>query len=463
VTPEQSISIQGSEPRSTAEHRKRELFLGYLDAIWNQKEMESRFAPDFWPHDLIQGDQRPPVGVGIEAMRGFHETINSAFTAVRPVAAAWIEDDAELSEVGEGSDTLDLVGARMIIKYVHDRAPFTLPDVAMGETGRVYEPSDREVIIEVTHVMRVDNDGRVTDGWNRISMEEIIRQLNQNLTDGYQRSITVAAPRKAVWAVVSDDTRLGEWSGEYRSHRRRDDKLVKIGPYQLTWNTVPKGLYQDSVKWTLTLTEEGTATIITESCEVGPPRLMGQFLRLVKPGRRGRTPDLLADLARLKIIVEAPDPPDLKPDMLLTLLNVYTAQFGSYTTLLWQVPVLGLTAQAFLLTIALGHQVSGGARIAACTLSVIIACASWSLMHSQRGRAINQAELARRASSKLSLKNFLGNDFKLDDAIPKRTNAQDVWDADHGIYHIWKICMALFIVADGLIILSVLARFNWFT
>ena len=66
VTPEQNISIQGSEPRSAAERRKRELFVGYLAAVWNPKEMESRFAPDFWPHDLIPGDQRPPAGVGTQ-------------------------------------------------------------------------------------------------------------------------------------------------------------------------------------------------------------------------------------------------------------------------------------------------------------------------------------------------------------------------------------------------------------
>ena len=47
VTPEHGFSIQGSEPRSAAERKKRAWFLGYLDAVQNPKEMESRFAPDF--------------------------------------------------------------------------------------------------------------------------------------------------------------------------------------------------------------------------------------------------------------------------------------------------------------------------------------------------------------------------------------------------------------------------------
>lgn len=113
LTPEQSLSIQGSEPRSAAKRKKRELFLGFLDAVLNPKEMESRFAPDFLPHDLIPGDQRPPAGVGIEAMRGFREIINSAFTTVRSVEGTWIEDGTELSEVAGGADPGDLVGASM--------------------------------------------------------------------------------------------------------------------------------------------------------------------------------------------------------------------------------------------------------------------------------------------------------------------------------------------------------------
>lgn len=185
VTPEHGFSIQGSEPRSAAERKKRELFLGYLDAVLNPKEMESRFAPDFWPHDLIPGDQRPPVGVGTQAMSGFRETINSAFTTVRSAGGAWIEDDTALSEVAGGADPGDLVGARMVVTYVHDGGPLTLPGVAVGEhavaeAALVYEPSGKDVIVEVADVMRVDDDGLVTDRWNRISMEDFIRQLDQN-------------------------------------------------------------------------------------------------------------------------------------------------------------------------------------------------------------------------------------------------------------------------------------------
>ncbi len=180
-------------------------------------------------------------------------------------------------------------------------------------------------------------------------------------------------------------------------------------------------------------------------------------------GRRHREASLKADLYRLKGVVEAPDRKDFKSADLLALLNVYTAQFGSYTTLLWQVPALGLAAQAFLLTIALGSPISDDARYIASALSIIIAFASGFLMHNQRGRAINQAELAKRLSYKLSLKDFLGGDFKLDDAVLKKANAQDVWAVDHLIYQGWILCMGLFIIADLLVIVSVSTGRMWIT
>ena len=132
--------------------------------------------------------------------------------------------------------------------------------------------------------------------------------------------------------------------------------------------------------------------------------------------------------------------------------SIYAGQFGSYTTLLWQVPALSLTAQSFLLTIALMKESSNWARIVACSLSMLIALASVALMHNQRGRAINHAELLRRLSEKLRLNDLLEGNMELDDAVPKKTNAQSVWAVDHLIYHGWKWCMILFAVADVLIV-----------
>lgn len=144
---------------------------------------------------------------------------------------------------------------------------------------------------------------------------------------------------------------------------------------------------------------------------------------------------------------------------LIDLLTVYATQFGSYNTLLWQVPALSLTAQAFLMTIALSPDSNRVARLITSVLSIIIAFASTQLMHDQRGHAINHGEVARRLASQLELANRLDGNFQLNDAKPEKTNGEDVWRAvDHGIYAIWKVCMWLFLIAD--IVIIVLAVFR---
>jgi len=163
-----------------------------------------------------------------------------------------------------------------------------------------------------------------------------------------------------------------------------------------------------------------------------------------------------------------PTPPsdgrEFNRDNLLALLNVYTTQFSSYTTLLWQVPALGLAAQAFLMTIVLGSlsMSSDGSKYAAASLSIVIAAASMWLMHTQRARAINQSELAERISQKLALKDLLG-EFTLKAAIPKVANGENVWVVNHRTYGAWIVCMALFIVVDATVIISIAAGVGWFT
>jgi len=176
MTTGHDISIHGSEPRSEEERRNREYFLAYLDAVLHEEKMQSQFTQDFWPHDLIPGPHRPPLGIGLEAMRGFREVINGAFTTVRSMSLTWIDDDTELSELAGGAAPGDLAGARLVVVYVHDGRPVTLPGSA-----RAYEATGKDVTVEVADVARFNRDGRTTDRWNQISIPDLIRQLEENL------------------------------------------------------------------------------------------------------------------------------------------------------------------------------------------------------------------------------------------------------------------------------------------
>jgi len=92
---------------------------------------------------------------------------------------------------------------------------------------------------------------------------------------------------------------------------------------------------------------------------------------------------------------------ELTPDAQAALLAVYAGQFGSYTTLLWQVPALSLTAQAFLFTIALAKDVDPGARAVTGMLSVVTSLMSIYLMVSHRIHAERQGRVAMDLAQQL--------------------------------------------------------------
>jgi hypothetical protein len=165
-----------------------------------------------------------------------------------------------------------------------------------------------------------------------------------------------------------------------------------------------------------------------------------------------------------------PVDPKLEPftrDQVIALLGVYAAQVGSYTTLLWQVPALSLTAQSFLLTIALTKGNGTIAKLTAAGLSVVISASSYALMHDQRGHAINHGELAMRLSGKLGLGRLIDTSLQIDDGVPRTTDANYLWTWQHEgkgqlvtpragyMYAVWKGCMILFLLVDAGVICSV--------
>ncbi|MFC5788932.1 hypothetical protein ACFPPE_03600 [Agromyces tardus] len=66
-----------------------------------------------------------------------------------------------------------------------------------------------------------------------------------------------------------------------------------------------------------------------------------------------------------------------------------------WDNLLWQVPVLSLTAQAFLFTIALGGDTATLARLVACSLSLLVTILTVGLMGRHRQAELTDAHLLR--------------------------------------------------------------------
>lgn len=204
------------------------------------------------------------------------------------------------------------------------------------------------------------------------------------------------------------------------------------------------------------------------------------------------------------------DSPD-GPDAQMGLVTIFASQFNSYLSLLWQVPALALTAQSFLLTIALTHDSTRAARIMASGLGITIAFASSALMHNQRGFAITYASFVRELCGKSPLITGLTSvsdddaepqlapsvdgELKLmpfrtrlrmsakegltSDRMPKLAggaarllgevpatspiSAVNVWDVPHRIYHVWRWCLIFFVFAYAVIIVSAILNVSWFS
>lgn len=147
-----------------------------------------------------------------------------------------------------------------------------------------------------------------------------------------EASITISATPDEVWKVISDVTRVGEWSGECRgcawlggaaapapgvrfrgrNHRggfrwSRVNEVVRAdAPTLLVWRTVVRFPYPDSIEWQLRITEAEEGSTVNESFRVlHIPKLMEWMVGLALPAHRDRSQDLGDDLNRLKVVVES--------------------------------------------------------------------------------------------------------------------------------------------------------------
>ncbi len=152
--------------------------------------------------------------------------------------------------------------------------------------------------------------------------------LNRSCT----ATVEIAAPIDVVWNLVSDITRVGEWSVEcrscewldgatgpavgarFRGRNRRNtslwtrtcEVLAVDPPNRFVWRTLPTRLLPDSTEWTLELADEGDHTRLTESMRIlQVPGLHERLFALALPQHRDRTADLEADLLRIKERMEA--------------------------------------------------------------------------------------------------------------------------------------------------------------
>jgi uncharacterized membrane protein len=148
-----------------------------------------------------------------------------------------------------------------------------------------------------------------------------------------QVEVVVDAPIEAVWQVLSDVTRVGEWSHECRSAEwlggaraaapgvrfrgrskngqvrwSRVNEFTRVeAPREIAWRTRPSLLLPDSTEWRFELEPAGNGTRIVQAFQVLrlPPFSDWLYSRTI-PAHRDRTSALAEDLRRLGALAAAP-------------------------------------------------------------------------------------------------------------------------------------------------------------
>lgn len=119
---------------------------------------------------------------------------------------------------------------------------------------------------------------------------------------------------------------------------------------------------------------------------------------------------------------------------------------NSFNTLLWQTPVLSLTAQAFLFTIALGEDVPESGRRTAATLALMVSIASIQLLAKHR---FNEVDHAKRLTQIEKERGLIKINEKRDVIISWNP---ETWLAKLPSYWIWSTMLFGF----GIVALSII-------
>ena len=144
--------------------------------------------------------------------------------------------------------------------------------------------------------------------------------------------VVVAASPAAVWDVVADITRVGEWSHEcteisfldgatraepgtrFRGRNRqgifrwgRVCEVLAAEPPELVWRTVPTTFYPDSTVWRISVTPTEGGTLLEQRFDaVRVPKFLDVVYGVMVPAHRDRAAALTEDLRRLGALASSP-------------------------------------------------------------------------------------------------------------------------------------------------------------
>lgn len=161
-------------------------------------------------------------------------------------------------------------------------------------------------------------------------------RANRRVQRSARVEVVVDAAPAAVWDVVRDPTRVGEWSHECvaatwlegatravpgaRFRGRNHQGLLRWGrvcevlsadDHELVWRTVPTTFYPDSSIWRIRVEPAGGGTRLVQTFEVvRGPEVLDRIYATIAPNHRDRDAALAGDLRRIgAVAAEQTSPP----------------------------------------------------------------------------------------------------------------------------------------------------------
>jgi hemerythrin-like domain-containing protein len=320
-----------------------------------------------WP--LVRA-RDPRAAAFLDAMEADHARVAPLVDECRAAArhyAAEPSDDARVALL----DALRAMGDALL-PHLRREEDETIPLVAVAISAAEWHAVDQEYFMKDKSMAQLGFEGHwLMDGLDPERREVLVHQvppvprliLVHGFARGYRRHATecwgpvdplvdvarrkpygpasplpraipragrvdeiVAASLGAVWRVVSDVTRVGEWSHECRraewldgatsaepgvrfrgtskagpwAWSRVNEIVVVREPHALVWRTVPTLLFPDSTEWRIELEPVDGGTRIAQSFDVvRAPAVLSRLYAIMIPAHRGRDSALTDDLRRL--------------------------------------------------------------------------------------------------------------------------------------------------------------------
>lgn len=324
-----------------------------------------------WP--LVR-DRDPLATPLLEAMQADHARVASLLAACETAArdyASGTSDDARVALLG----ALERL-CEVLLPHLQREEDEAMPLVSVTITDAEWRAVDQQYFIEPKSLAQLGFEGHwLLDGLEPERSQVVVHQVppipRLVLVHGFRRryrqratacwgadtsrgashrkvyapaavlprripragrvETVVAAPIDAVWSVVSDVTRVGEWSHECRlvewldgattaepgarfrgtnkagpwTWSRINEVVVADQPRTFVWRTVPTLLFPDSSEWRIELETVDGGTRITQSFQVlRAPAVLARLYAMVIPAHRDRSTSLNDDLRRLGEVAE---------------------------------------------------------------------------------------------------------------------------------------------------------------